>query len=393
MRQENLRHVLSIINRRSSSRVELASETRLSQAAITDIVSELLDVGIIIEAGKKNGSTTMGRKQISLDVNPFWGYIIGINIEREVIEAGILSIDGNIVGKVAVLEFIQTPDDALDRIKTEVQNLIKINKIDPDAIIGLGAIVPGPFNAADGIILEPPFFESWHNYKLKYELERRFPYTVFVQHNASALTLLESFASKNFRFNTFALYTINIGIGFGLMLNGQVYAGTGNMNSEIGHTSVDINGRLCGCGRQGCLDMYASVRAVLHEAGRVKENVKSWRNFIDLVSEGDTFCNEILDLQARCLAHSILNLNNIIELNAVIITGLVVYRGELLLQRIKEHMHGKFLLGNQAELVIKKSDITENMGITAAAMLLIAQIFNDGLFAKVISQRKSEKLL
>jgi predicted NBD/HSP70 family sugar kinase len=388
MKRENRRHVLSIIGRRSVSRIELAKETHLSQAAITEITSELLREGIIVETGKQNDSAAPGRKPISLDMNAAWGTILGINIEREYYEIGLFTVCGVLAGETVRLDAASSPEAALDGIADAARRLLAGAGIDRSRVIGIGAIAPGPVDAVDGVILNPINFDDWHGFRLKEGLERRFPYKVYMQHNATAFIYMENLLNNVSRYENFALFAINAGIGFGLVLNGQVYAGARNLNSEIAHTSIETNGRLCACGNFGCLEVYASVRAVLHEIRRVYRDVADWRDFIDLAHQGDPLCATLLDQQAGYLAHSIANLNNILELDAVIITGLGAYRGELLLGLIRKHVSGR-LQPNRPALVIENSGIKDHIGVTAAATLVIDQLFNQDLFAEIALERRA----
>lgn len=379
MRQENRRHVLSIIGIGSVSRIELVKETGLSRATITEITAELLEDGIIVEAGKKNIQNNLGRKPIALEINPSWGYVIGVNIEREYYEVGLLTIDMGVVGDTVRINAAGSPESILNQIEKEANILIEKNAIDTEKIIGIGAITPGPVDAARGIILNPVNFEPWHDFRLKDNLSRRFPYRVYTHHNATAYTMMEN----NGRFGNFALYAINNGIGFGLVLNGQAYNEGRNFCCQIAHTSLNLNGRLCPCGNKGCLEMYASVAAVLHEARRVKPEIDKWHDFIDLAYERDPFCNDLLISQAEYISYSIINLNNILELDAVIITGLAAYRGEMLLDHIRRHVNRQLSKENRPELTVINSRIKENIGIKAAGMLVIDELFSKNLYSEI----------
>jgi len=390
MKHENRRHVLSIIGRRSVSRIELAKETRLSQAAITEITSELLSEGIVIETGKQNDSAAPGRKPISLDLNAAWGTVLGINIEREYYEIGLLNIGGGFITDVIRLDADQSPEAALDSMTAAANSLLADNGADRSRIIGLGVIAPGPVDASDGVILNPINFDAWHGYRLKEAMESRFPYRVYVQHNATAFIYMENLLNNVSRHENFALFAINDGIGFGLVLNGQVYTGARNINCEIAHTSVNANGRLCACGNLGCLEAYASIRAVMHDIQRVKKDVADWRCFIDLAHRNDPLCIKLLDQQAGYLAHSIINLNNMLELDAVVITGQGAYRGELLLEFIRKHVDGR-VQPNRSPLVIENSGISENIGVTAAGTIVIDQLFNKDLYAEITLERRANK--
>ena len=389
MKSENRRNVLSIIGRQPVARIDIVRETCLARGTITEIIDELLGEDIIVEAGKNGQGSSLGRKPIMLDINPSWGYVIGLDIDHEGFGIGMLAVNGSVIGETCHLEHMGQPEKALGRAAEKISRLISDSGIDPALIAGLGVITPGPVDSENGIILHPAFFEAWHNISLRQELSRRLPFRIIIRHNAIAFTLAEQRANKG-AYGNFALFAINRGIGSGLVLNHQAYSNARGLSSEMGHMSIDINGRLCECGNRGCLEMYASTKAVLYEAGRARD--MTWREFVDTAHEGDGFCLDLLDLQAQYLAQSVVNLNNMLELDAVIITGMASYRGELLLTRIRRHMRGKISSGGKhGGPVIKNSDISGNIGVISAGTVVIDRLLNKGLFFEIAKCRKNKQ--
>jgi len=384
MRQENRRNVLSIVSRQQVSRADIAKETLLSQSTITSIVDELLAEKILLETGKDVSQSSMGRKPIMLGINPAWGYIIGIVIDREIIRIGILSIAGKVIGKTTQIGYAPTADATLDLIASEANYLMSVNGVNPKMVVGVGAIAPGPLDIINGrTLLIARFDESWHFYNLRDELEKRFPYKAFVQHNSVALMLRESRISENMQYNNMALYYLSTGIGFSLMINGQIYAGTKNQGCEIGHSSVEINGRLCDCGNRGCLELYAAITAIMKDVGYTRRDITSWEHLVDLAHENDRFCIETLRYMAQHLTQSILDMNNILNLDAVIFVGRVMYRGEMLLGFIKDGFQGKTVYEKNRSLVIKSSEIVKDIELAAAGAVVIDQLFNGTLYADI----------
>ena len=383
MKQENQRQVLSLIDRHPISRSGLAKETGLTQSAISSIINNLISDNIVAEIGKYD-DTSLGRKPTLLDINASWGYIIGISIDREGFDIGIVNVKGNVIGKATHLNYDDDVSNALDNITRETESLIAKNQINPDRIIGIGVIAPGPVDAVSGKILNPRALDSWHYLNLRDELQKRLPYQTYVQHNSNALARAEYRMGLGSKYNSFALFVVNSGIGLGLSLNRQIYTGANGLGCEIGHTSIDINGRLCCCGNRGCLELYASTAAILYEAGRVRKDITTWQDLIDKAYEGDTFCDSLLDIQARYLAHSIINLNNLLELDAVIITGMASYLGELLLEKIRVHVCQSVMSKSTRSLVIENSSIRENAMVIAAGAVVNDKLFNGNLYVNTL---------
>lgn len=385
MKNTNQRTILNLINNSPSTRVDLAQQTGLTQAAIGIIINKLLSSNIIIEVGKKD-DTGMGRKPVYLAINPKWKYVVGISINHEGYEVGIVDIKGNIISKIYTLEYNDDVQRSLDNIAHVTNILIEENVLKANDILGVGVIAPGPIDSNAGQILNPPTFSAWHNVRLKEELQRRLPYRIFIDHNSNALAHLEHNLGKGKKYNSFALLVINVGIGLGLVLNNKTYKGTNGLGCEIGHTSIDINGKVCTCGNKGCLELYASTAAVLYNAKQVQEDITSWEVLVDKAYNGDIFCNRLLDEQAHYLAHSIINLNNLLELEAVIITGMATYRGELLIDKIKKHVESRMISRNVRSIAIEKSSIENHSLVIAAGYVVINKLFEDDLYQIIVEE-------
>jgi glucokinase len=125
------------------------------------------------------------------------------------------------------------------------------------------------------------------------------------------------------------LLTISTGIGAGIILNGEVYRGRNGLAGEVGHTVVDLNGLLCGCGRRGCFEMIASGTA---HGRRIREAFQSgtWPNLTQeptaaevtqRAREGDKAARALVLRTARYLGIGVSNLANLYDPEAVIFTG------------------------------------------------------------------------
>ena len=91
-----------------------------------------------------------------------------------------------------MLPYCSQPQSALDAIAQTVQTLLDEQGISPESVLGVGAIAPGPVDAAGGKILNPPRFEPWHGLALKEELGQRLHHPVYIEHNASTLSVVGS---------------------------------------------------------------------------------------------------------------------------------------------------------------------------------------------------------
>jgi len=374
MKQNNKQAIINIIRKNSISRAELSRVTGLTRAAITMIVDKLMDEGIVVETGVVEAN--YGRKPIILDLNPEYTYAIGLDISRSGCRAGIINIKGKALIDNEINIFGLNSKDALKHIVNEINSLIAISGVNPSKISGLGVSAPGPINVSSGTIINPPDFYVWHNVSVTSFLQSKFPFKVYLENNSIALALAEKYFGEGKYFNTYIVLVVNTGVGSGIILNDNLYRGVDGLGGEIGHISVDINGTKCSCGNIGCLEVYASIPAILKEAAVYDPNLKKWEDIVDKAIKSDKLCKAIIEREARYLSTGIVSSVNILEPEAVILTGFINYKPQMLTENIKLYTENYAMTRSLHKLNILNSKIIANSEIISAASIVVDKFFN-----------------
>ena len=334
MKAGNRLNVLRLLRRESLSRSELAETTGLTRAAMSLIVGELLVDGLVVEAGRRKSAS--GRRPVPVELNPDYAYSLGLTISRTGAEAGVADFCGRLLCRVPIEITGLTRQEALRRIKACLRDLMRKHAPQSRQWLGLGISTPGPVDVAAGTILNPPNFDIWHDICLAAEMKDLCLANIFLENNAQALTMAEKTYGAGRDSNSFVLLEVEAGVGGGIVCKGELYSGWRGFGNELGHTSIDMNGPLCSCGLRGCVELYASVPNVLAKAQKLAKSKKKtprihdWRSFMDRVTAGDSPCRTLLKEQARALGTAIVNVINMLELDAVVLTGDVLYCGETL---------------------------------------------------------------
>ena len=380
MKLENQRILLSLIQQQPLSRSALAAQTGLTQASVSLIVDELIREGILLSADKAE-EAGLGRRPILLDITEGWGAVLGLSIDRDGVDIGLTTLKGRVLDAVERFPADRDFTACLDRIAGAAEKLLGRNPALRERIVALGAAVPGPFGAEEGKLLNPPgFFEEWYGLNLRAELARRFPFPVYIEHNSIAFAKAELCAGGVKGCSNFLLLNINAGLGAGLVLGGRVYTGVNGYGGEFGHTSIDMHGRPCSCGNRGCLEQYASLSAMLYDVQRLRPEIASWEQLVDLAYSGDPLCDRFLEEEAAYLAHAIVSVSNLLGLEAVIFTGKILYRPARLLDRVREKIQRATLTKNYRPVAIQASSIQDHPHIVSGAAVVIDRVFHQALF-------------
>lgn len=149
------------------------------------------------------------------------------------------------------------------KIKDSIRHVLEGVDIEKVKAIGIGS--PGPLDIKNGIIVEPanlPFV----NFPIVNELFKEFKTQVYLDNDANVATLAEYMFGSGKGSENMVYVTASTGIGGGAILNGKIYRGSTSNALEVGHTTVDISGRICGCGNNGCVEVLASGTAIMKNA-------------------------------------------------------------------------------------------------------------------------------
>ena len=278
-------------------------------------------------------------------------YIIGLDLGGTKISGGAVCEDGS---RTFGLRKIDTQaelgaEGVVDRIVGLIEGVIadtiKETGGSRKDFHGIGVGAPGPLDREKGIVVVAPNL-GWHDFPLSEKVESRVKLPVSLDNDANCATVGEFWLGAARGGRNVVGVTIGTGIGGGLIIERELYHGSSDVAGEIGHTTIDVNGRLCKCGNYGCLEAYASGPAIATRAREalVREDAASLlpslvdgqleRITAEIVytaaKKGDGLANEIVRDTARYLGAGIATLLNVINPDVVVIAGGVTAAGDAL---------------------------------------------------------------
>lgn len=360
------------------SRANLAGQSGLKQATITNIVNDFISWGLVEETGIIEGNK--GRRAIGIRLKADSFYVIGIRLSRKYFEIGIFTLTGKLIGEKYKRDLVDTlPTVVMDAMQKIIEKLIAEHP--EKKIVAIGVSVPGPYYYNDGIIETITNFRGWKKVPILQELQKRFDIPVIVDHDANAGVLAEcSFAVNPEQYRTVVYVAVGQGIGAGIFHNGEIFRGASGIAGEIGHASVNINGPRCECGNRGCLTLYVStitftenVNAALQKAGR--ETVENFDDLIELIQKKDSDVYPEFKNTMRYLSAGITNLIYSYNPSLIIIGDEMSRVGSLMIEEIKDslsHIVERKVV-DQAELCLTSFEM--DPAFIGAAELAVDYVF------------------
>ncbi|SDH05610.1 Sugar kinase of the NBD/HSP70 family, may contain an N-terminal HTH domain [Lentzea fradiae] len=256
MRSHNDRTVLRLVRSGAVSRASLAAEAGLTPQAVSKIVARLIAAGLLEETGTVR-SAARGKPRTSLRVAAGGAHAYGAYVDRDELRVVRLDLIGEVVSSSVVpLAPMFTPADVLDALAPLVSA--------DEKVLGLGIAIAGPLDFTGGVV-SPNGLPGWNAVPLRELARERLGLPVVVDKDTNAAVLAEAWRRP---LADAAVVFVGTGLGVGLLLGGEVHRGARSGAGEFGHTTIQLDGPLCVCGRRGCVEaVHATVSGA--EAARV----------------------------------------------------------------------------------------------------------------------------
>ena len=301
VRQINRRAVLNLIRTRQPiSRADLARMSGMQRSTISLIVEELL-----VEKWLVEGDTVplpRGRRPTFLRLNDN-RVVIGVDIRPSQITIALSDVNGQFLSQ----EIIPTPATAKAAVAMIISRVEKIVSLVPGkSFEGIGVSLPGRIHPASGSLTFAPNL-NWAGEDLKTPLMAGTGLPVEVENAANACVLASLWFDQapdgTETPDDFVVVTVSEGIGCGVLVNGRLVRGMGGMAGEFGHVSLNPEGPQCGCGNQGCWEVYGSNRAALRYYAEANPQAATitFQDLLRLSDQGDEHAVASLDRMAHQL--------------------------------------------------------------------------------------------
>jgi glucokinase-like ROK family protein len=400
LKKHNQFLMLSIIKEHGPiSRVAIAKEIGLTKSAISKVVNNLIKLGLV-EEGRKD-DTSVGRKPVTLKLTIDNYFVVGVGIRRTETSVGIANLQGDIIRrKKASLKKEDTQAVILKKIINLIYSTAKDSRVEMEKVIGIGVGSPGPLYAHSGVILSPPNFPGWHNVPLKELIWEEFDIPVFIDNDANVAALGEKWFGNAQGIDNFIYITLDLGIGAGIVINGEVYRGVDGVAGEFGHISISLNGKKCQCGSYGCLENLASSLAIIPKVKNLissgKETILSKmvkgsledieiEMILEAARKKDELSLEVLREAARYLGIGVANLVNLFNTKTIILGGPLAQAEEVFLKFVRKIVIKRVYPVAANGLKIIAGRFGEEIYVIGAAALALSNVFRE---LDVIEQKR-----
>lgn len=367
----------TIFGHEKISRAEIARISQLTRTTVSDIVSDLIDEGLVSEIGV--GQSQGGKNPILLSLNEDSRWLIGLDLGQNYFRGAVVNLRGKIREVVSIPVNDQDGIESLTLLYQMIDQLIKATT---QPLSGIGIGTPGLINTSEGMVVNAVNL-NWKNIPLTSLLQDRYHLPVYILNDCQAAALGEKTYGKGFQKDeNMVLVKVHHGIGAGIIINGSIYQGDGGFAGEIGHiVVVREGGEQCRCGNRGCLETVASAQALIRQAhkeisqypqSRLAQNPQEIT--LDSIEEafkaGDPLALNLVLETARYIGMAISTVVGVLNIQKIVLNGSMTRFGTPWLNMIRAVMMNYSLERPLQNTRVEIGQLGENATILGAAAVL-----------------------
>jgi len=237
-------------------------------------------------------------------------------------------------------------------------------------LIGIGC--GGPLDPVSGHLIAPPHLTGWVDVPLVARAEQALGRPAVLENDATAAAAGEHRFGAGAGTRNMIYLTISTGVGGGSVVDGRLYRGASGNGGELGHVTVDWQGRECrGCGRRGCLEAYVSGTSIAERAAEAGLTGATAADVAAGARAGEPRAVAVWDETVEALACGVTSIVNLFDPEMVVIGGGVSATGEQLLAPVRERVHAQAMSPAGSTVEIVTAALGDRVGVVGAAAIAI----------------------
>nr|WP_042186288.1 ROK family transcriptional regulator [Kibdelosporangium sp. MJ126-NF4]CEL17182.1 ROK family transcriptional regulator [Kibdelosporangium sp. MJ126-NF4]CTQ91588.1 ROK family transcriptional regulator [Kibdelosporangium sp. MJ126-NF4] len=356
------------------SRLELMQASGLSSATVSNVISDLINDGMVAEAGSVDSDG--GRPRTLLRVRPEYGSVVGVDVGETHVQVGLFDCTLNTLD-TATYPMSRTRLDPADVVDLVVRGVASVTaSVDQSSLLGVGVGVPGAV-LSDGLVHAPTL--NWSGVPLLSMLRPLVSVPLYVDNCARTLGQAEMWRGAGRDSSRAVVALLGVGVGAAVATGADSYRAATSTTAEWGHTVVQVGGASCRCGSHGCLEAYIGAEAILARYGKPLSASDTESRMVELVGLADPDARHVVAQTAEYLGIGIANLVNMLNPDKVVLSGWVsAVLGPSVLTAVRDTVKRHALPYLVADTEIELGQLGNEEVALGAATLPVLQLLATG---------------
>ncbi|KAB1917291.1 ROK family transcriptional regulator [Micromonospora noduli] len=366
------------------TRQDLVRSTGLSQPAVSNVVADMIDEGLVVEAGAAESDG--GRPSMLLRIAPRFAFLIGVDVGETRVRVELFDFAMTLLASVEYpLDPARTePDLVAGHVLAGIEAVTGQAGVAPGDVLGVGIGVSGVVEQGTEAVVHAQAL-GWDGVPLERLIGAGTDLPLHIDNGAKTLGQAEMWfgAGRGARHAVFAL--VGSGVGASVVTNGATYRGASSSAGEWGHTTLVYGGRVCRCGARGCLEAYVGAEAIIdryREARRGRpvpgEDEESQIAALVAAAETSATARRVLEDTAGYLGAGVANLINLFNPERVVLGGWAAMALGDLLPAVREAAGRQALRQPYEQASIELCRLGVDAVALGAATLPIARFLTEG---------------
>ena len=316
--------------------------------------------------------------------------LVGVDLGGTNVRIGIVTPKGRVLKKEEYAldpsqRGVRIVEGLVSNLKDFIQKRIGKN----NQLLGIGIGIAGAIDMKKGRIINSPNIPDLNGFGIREFIKKRISSPIAIENDANAFALGEGWVGAAKGSTHYCGITLGTGVGGGIVINGEIFHGSGGMASEVGHMVIDPEGPLCGCGGKGCLEVYASATGIrrmaleaiekgkggeiLKRAGGKVEEITSEKVF-EAAQSGDKAAQKIFNEMGRFLGLGLVNLIHLFDPEKIVIGGKASRAWDSFINTTMEVVTERAMEGSREKVKIVQAKCGDDAGILGAAYVSLRSI-------------------
>ena len=384
--------LLSLLYHEPASRVQIAELTSLSTTTITNIIDELISMGLVADDGvlESSGRRRAGRPRSALHLVKNARFAIAVQFGVETYRIAVANLGAEIlISNTYTFSRTASPRVTFEDITRRIEEIIQNANIERERIIGVGIGAAGLVNYLTGVNVMS-YNLGWENLPIRAWLSERLEFPIIVENNVKAMALGEAFFGAGRNAGSLVFVYGRAGVGSGIVIGNRLLRGADLGAGEVGHMIIVSHGGIkCRCGQSGCLETLIAEPALIHQAEMAAQANPSGLLALKLkvgggrpsdllfqaAREGDPQAIEIVEQASRYLGIALANIVNLLNPQMIVLGGLFIQGQDLILPVARATLGETAIGGLGKKVELRASSFGWQAGIVGAASLVLTSLF------------------
>jgi len=365
LRQLNQQRIIETLMGGPATQAELARQTGLSTATVSNIVKVMQDSGLAFT----EPITSSGRRALNVRLNSNGAVAVGIDFGRRHLRVVLASLSYHVIAEESVmLPLGHQSEEGIQAAVVLLEKLLRASGVDRSAVVGAGVGIPGPIDRRTGTVAQGAILPEWVGINILQHLEGTLKFPVYIDNDANLGAWSEVTWGPHTGVSNLMFLKIGSGIGAGLILNGAPYYGNVGITGEIGHATIHEQGLVCRCGNRGCLETIASTTTMIELLSRGEDRPLTPADIVRKALAKDPATLRVVDDAGLAVGRALGNVANLINPEVIVVGGPLAGLGDLLLDPIRRGLvrHAVPVIGETTTLTMSSlGDRAEALGAAA----------------------------